>query len=425
LGRKQFGIAIFWILNGLVKKVVISDYIATNFVDRVFSNPTMYSGFENLFALFAYSLQLYADFSGYTDIAIGAAMIMGFYLPANFNSPYKALNPSDFWKRWHMTLSSWLKDYLYIPLGGNRSASWASYSVAIFICIITIILLGNIWIALIMFALVAISIFLMKTKLKLVTNIKQKIQQKIPTTIKQKLLITNSIKQKIDTNINLMNTMLIGGLWHGASWNFMIWGGLNGFGILLHRFWKNFSGDLYLSIFSGFTAILLIISSITNIPILNIAAVWSSIFCVQFIVLAYYIPEGKVKKYAERAFSIMQTFVFISFTRLFFRSGSGMNIDPTQASSIAWETTKSMISQIGSSWNFPQIAEIIYQFKYLFLLIVVGMVIHWLPTNFKRRYRLIFAKLPVPVICILVVVTIFVIYQFATADLQSFIYFQF
>jgi D-alanyl-lipoteichoic acid acyltransferase DltB (MBOAT superfamily) len=114
LGRRQFGIAIFWILNGLAKKIILSDYLAVNFIDRVFDNPMLFSGFENLMALFVYSLQVYADFSGYTDIAIGVAMLMGFYLPKNFNSPYKATNPQDFWHRWHMSLSRWLKSYLYV-----------------------------------------------------------------------------------------------------------------------------------------------------------------------------------------------------------------------------------------------------------------------------------------------------------------------
>ena len=96
LSEKQFGIAVFWILNGMLKKMILSDYIAVNFIDRVFTNPMMYTGFENLMALFGYSLQVYADFSGYTDIAIGVAMLMGFHLPKNFNSPYKATNPGDF-----------------------------------------------------------------------------------------------------------------------------------------------------------------------------------------------------------------------------------------------------------------------------------------------------------------------------------------
>ena len=108
LSRRWFGIAVFWIMNGMVKKLVLADYLAVNFADRVFGNPLMYSGFENLSALFVYSLQVYADFSGYTDIATGVALLMGFYLPKNFNSPYKALNVQDFWRRWHISLSTWL-----------------------------------------------------------------------------------------------------------------------------------------------------------------------------------------------------------------------------------------------------------------------------------------------------------------------------
>ncbi|PKP09204.1 MAG: MBOAT family protein [Bacteroidetes bacterium HGW-Bacteroidetes-4] len=132
--------ALFLILNGLVKKVIIADYISVNFVDRVFDNPLSYSGFENLMAVYGYSIQIYCDFSGYTDIAIGLALWMGFRLPLNFNSPYKAANITDFWRRWHISLSSWLKDYLYIPLGGNRKGKIRTY-VNLFLTM----LLGGLW----------------------------------------------------------------------------------------------------------------------------------------------------------------------------------------------------------------------------------------------------------------------------------------
>ncbi|MCA1747097.1 MAG: MBOAT family protein, partial [Bacteroidales bacterium] len=120
LSKEEFGFAIFVIMKGLFKKIFIGDYIAVNFIDRIFANPAGFSGFENLMALYGYSLQVYVDFSGYTDIAIGVALLLGFRLPRNFNSPYKATSVANFWKRWHISLSSWLKDYLYIPLGGNR-----------------------------------------------------------------------------------------------------------------------------------------------------------------------------------------------------------------------------------------------------------------------------------------------------------------
>ncbi len=149
LGRRQFGVAVFWILNGLAKKIILSDYIAVNFIDRVFENPLLFTGFENLAALFGYSLQVYADFSGYTDIAIGVAMLMGFYLPQNFNSPYKASNPQDFWRRWHMSLSRWLKSYLYIPLGGNRNATFGTYFWIILFAVIAVILSGQWYVSLV------------------------------------------------------------------------------------------------------------------------------------------------------------------------------------------------------------------------------------------------------------------------------------
>ena len=120
LSMEEFSFALFLVLKGLFKKMFIGDYIALNFVDRVFSNPTGFSGFENLAALFGYSLQVYVDFSGYTDIAIGTALLLGFRLPKNFNSPYKATSVGNFWKRWHISLSTWLRDYLYIPLEGTE-----------------------------------------------------------------------------------------------------------------------------------------------------------------------------------------------------------------------------------------------------------------------------------------------------------------
>ena len=132
--------ALFLILNGLIKKVVIADYISVNFVDRIFESPMSYSGLENLFAVYGYSIQIYCDFSGYTDIAIGLALWMGFRLPLNFNSPYKAANITDFWRCWHISLSSWLKDYLYIPLGGNRKGKIRSY-----INLAVTMLLGGLW----------------------------------------------------------------------------------------------------------------------------------------------------------------------------------------------------------------------------------------------------------------------------------------
>ena len=115
MSKDEYGLAIFLILSGLVKKIVFADYLSVNFVGRVFDNPNLFTGFESLLAVYGYTLQIYFDFSGYTDLAIGIALLLGFRLPPNFDSPYKARNISDFWKRWHMSLTTWFRDYLFLP----------------------------------------------------------------------------------------------------------------------------------------------------------------------------------------------------------------------------------------------------------------------------------------------------------------------
>jgi alginate O-acetyltransferase complex protein AlgI len=148
----------FWlILAGLFKKVVISSYVSSAIVTPVFTSPTQHSAPEAIFAAWGYAVQIYCDFSGYTDIAIGLAMLLGFRFPQNFDAPYTARNLQDFWRRWHMTLSRWLRDYLYIPLGGSANGQ------------------------------------------------------------------TQTIR-------NIMITMVLGGLWHGAAWTFVVWGALHGVG---------------------------------------------------------------------------------------------------------------------------------------------------------------------------------------------------
>jgi D-alanyl-lipoteichoic acid acyltransferase DltB (MBOAT superfamily) len=165
------GRALFLIGLGLIKKLMIADYLGGNLVNRVFDFPNLYTGAENLIAVYSYTLQLYYDFSGYTDIAIGSALLLGIKLPANFNMPYAAHNIADFWRRWHITLSNWLRDYLYFSLPGLRS------------------------------------------------------------------------KWKIFTYVNLLITMVLGGLWHGQSWNFVIWGALHGLGLVAVRLWQIRTGS--------------------------------------------------------------------------------------------------------------------------------------------------------------------------------------
>ncbi len=157
--------ALFLIGLGLAKKFLIADYLGNNLVNRVFDLPTLYSGGDVLVAVYAYAFQLYYDFSGYSDIAIGAGLLLGIRLPVNFNAPYRALNIADFWRRWHISFSNWLRDYLYFSLPGPRTRGDA-------------------------------------------------------------VRRTSSI------------TMAIGGLWHGLSWTFLIWGLLHGIGLAGFRLWQ-------------------------------------------------------------------------------------------------------------------------------------------------------------------------------------------
>ena len=130
----------FLIVKGLTKKVLVGDYLKQNLVDRVFDNPERYTSFETLVAVVAYALQIYADFSGYTDVALGSAQLFGYRLNPNFNRPYLAENLQEFWHRWHISLSSWLRDYLYIPLGGNRHAAWRTG-----LNLLIVMFLGGLW----------------------------------------------------------------------------------------------------------------------------------------------------------------------------------------------------------------------------------------------------------------------------------------
>ena len=158
--------AFFLIASGLFMKVVIASYLASQIVDGVFAAPEQYSSLDVLMGIYGYAVQIFADFLGYTNMAIGLALLLGYQFPTNFNAPYTATSVRDFWHRWHMTLSRWLRDYLYIPLGGSRGSRLATYR-------------------------------------------------------------------------NLMIVMLLGGLWHGAAWTFVIWGGIHGLGLTVERWWSD------------------------------------------------------------------------------------------------------------------------------------------------------------------------------------------
>ncbi|MBQ9192523.1 MAG: MBOAT family protein [Bacteroidales bacterium] len=408
LSRRWFGIAVFWIMNGLVKKLVLADYLAVNLSDRVFENPLLYTGFENLSALFCYSLQVYADFSGYTDIATGVALLMGFHLPQNFNSPYKAENAQQFWRRWHMSLSRWLRDYLYIPLGGNRNATWGTWIIILAVAVIGSFLSGSWWVAV---AVGTVAVLL------LLYGWARPDQRKF-----------------LRTQVNSMDTMLLGGLWHGASWNFMIWGGLNGIGQIIYKFWARWSRPVQSAVICGLCGFCYALSRLAPAPVWNLFFVWTLVLALGTLVrLGYYLlskdsrpsSDGPAEtvSWISNAWAVFQTFVFITFTRLFFRSGS--NLDPALANEQAWFAAKSMVKQIGSAWDLSLVPAMAWQHRGVLLVFLFGMLVHWLPERWKRRYRIRFATLPLPVMALAVVAIVFGVYQFITAGLQTFIYFQF
>lgn len=219
--ESEFTKGFYLIISGLIKKLIISDYITLNLVDYVFDNPSLYSGVENLMAVYGYAMVIYCDFSGYSEIAIGIALWLGFKIPPNFMSPYQSKNITEFWRRWHISLSTWLKDYLYIPLGGNRKFSVASFIfvgsflVGAFMMCTHLFGLSTLWASVI--TAVLLIIFL------------------IPATITKNTM-------GIAANFNLLTTMLLGGFWHGASWNFIIWGAIHGIGLGIHKIWMLITG---------------------------------------------------------------------------------------------------------------------------------------------------------------------------------------
>lgn len=398
LSRHAFGMAIFWILNGLAKKIILSDFLATQFVDRVFETPLLFTGFENLLALFAYSLQVYADFSGYTDIATGVALLMGFRLPQNFNSPYKADRPSEFWHRWHISLSRWLRDYLYIPLGGNRGAGFGTFFWTFVISAIAILLSGSV--------IVAAGLGTLYVLLALWAIFKP------------------DSRRTISKHMNAMITQLMGGLWHGASWNFIVWGGLNGIGMIANTQWCKQRIELRAILMFILTAAACILCKFHYEPIYGIAAVACGILFVGiYSSMIYGLFSKKPLPKLKFAWNVILTFIFITSTRLFFRAGS--NLDPAEANEVAWETARNMIHQIGSPWNLSLVPQMAFEHLSIILVFCLGMAIHWLPDHFKRSYRAVFSHMPVWAMILVSVAACFVIYQFSSADSPPFIYFQF
>ncbi len=293
--RAQFGEGLFLVLCGLFKKTVISDYISLNFVDRIFDAPLLYTGVENLLGVYGYALQIYCDFSGYSDMAIGIALLLGFRFNINFDSPYQSATITEFWRRWHISLSSWLKDYLYISLGGNR-------------------------------------------------------------------------KGKIRTYINLLITMLLGGLWHGASVSFILWGALHGVALAVHKFIMNH--------FSSFK------------------------------------PIGAEMKPWRRVLGVLITFHLVCFGWIFFRADS-------------MKTVQEMLTQIFTNFHPEVFFQFILGYKGVFALMVVGYLLHFMPKSAENALQGVVTRSPLLVQALMLATAIFIVVQFKSAGVQPFIYFQF
>ncbi len=295
LSDQMLSKAVFLIATGLFKKGVISDYISLNFVDRVFDQPLLYSGLEALMAIYGYALQIYCDFSGYSDMAIGLALMLGFTFPKNFDAPYKSATITEFWRRWHISLSSWLRDYLYISLGGNRHG-------------------------------------------------------------------------KLRTYLNLIITMLLGGLWHGAALRFILWGALHGTALALHKMW--------LAIFP-------------SAP-----------------------KDGSQMRPAARALGIFLTFNLVCLGWLLFRANS-------------MECVTLMLHQIVFNFNLPLAPQILAGYSTSMLLLLLGFTLHMLPSalNDWACSRLLRGGFWLQVA--LLVLTIWLVMQTKSSEIQPFIYFQF
>ena len=346
ISERDFAKGFFLIISGLIKKLVISDYITLNMVDYMFDNPALHTGVENLMAVYGYAMVIYCDFSGYSEIAIGIALWLGFKIPPNFMSPYQSLNITEFWRRWHISLSTWLKDYLYIPLGGNRNFSVASFIfvggflVGSFIMGVELFHLSNLWAAVVSAVLLLIFI--------------------IPALITRKT-------SGIAANFNLLTTMLLGGFWHGASWNFIIWGAIHGVGLGIHKIWMLLTDKS----FGAFN-------------------------------------QSRIYK----IISGILTFHFVCFAWIFFKAED-------------LEIAKTMIYQIFNNFDISVFGPFYDNYKGVVWMILAAMVLHLIPDNLADKVIARTKTIPM-VIYILVFFLFLILYgYFKSAEQVMPIYLQF
>jgi alginate O-acetyltransferase complex protein AlgI len=342
----DFAKGFYLIISGMFKKLIISDFITTNYVNYIFDDPSRYTGLENLFAVYAYAVVIYCDFSGYSDVAIGIARWLGFTIPTNFLSPYQSKSITEFWRRWHISLSSWLRDYLYIPLGGNRKASIGTwlfpglFFTSIFITGFSVFNLA--WWMSLAITLSILLIFL------------------LPAIIKKD-------KSGATTNMNLLSTMLLGGLWHGASWNFIIWGAMHGISLAIHKIWMILTGK--------------VLQKFNNNKIYN-------------------------------AIALLITFHFVCFCWIFFKAGS-------------FEDASNMIYQITHDFSFSVWKPFFANYRPVVLMIALAFVLHSIPDGFADKLIGRFQRVPMPVYIALFFVFVLVYGFFKTAEPVMPIYLQF
>lgn len=346
VSKEDVNEALLLIICGLLKKAVISDYISINFVDRVFDAPNSYSPFENLMASYGYAVQIYCDFSGYSDMAIGIALLLGYRLPVNFDVPYQSASITEFWRRWHISLSTWLKDFLYISVGGNRKGTFGGFLFPGLFFLGVLIWGGYYYTQSIIPLLIALSAC---------------------TVFVLTILLSKDKKKTLFTNSNLLTTMLLGGLWHGASLRFIVWGALHGIALAIHK-----------------------------------------------IVMELF-PRSKQAKpnVIWKIASVFITFHFVTFCWIFFRARS-------------FDLAIEMITNISKfEFDWQQITTITMGYKNAFLLIAIGLVWHYIPKRVIDSLGSVFGIMPKFVKACVLGFVMWVVYATATAGPQPFIYFQF
>ncbi len=340
LSKDEFGWAIFQILKGIFKKLVLADYIAVHFIDRIVDSPESYPGFVSLVAIFAYSLQIYGDFSGYTDMAVGVARLMGFKLMKNFNSPYKSLNTAEFWRRWHISLGTWWKNYLYIPLGGNRTGGLASITSISIIFIFLFFFTKWFWLLYVLLAFIAIYFTI--------------------------LWLFPKAKSIVYRDMNLMITMVVGGLWHNPNQNYLIWGALNGLGLVFYNHWKKIS------------------------------------------------PYETSNHWMVRVWKIFSTFTFMTIARIWFR---------VEGKSEPFDYFIHMVTKF--QWSTDSFILMCTTFSIPLIILVLGLILHWLPERNETWLENRFSKTSVAMQIVASCIFVIGIYQLVADTSKHFVYFYF